>query len=40
MELKPTLLAGVPRVFEKIHEGKKVFACGLCELAHEGKKIY
>ena len=21
MELKPTLLAGVPRVFERIHEG-------------------
>lgn len=23
MELKPTLLAGVPRVFEKIHEGRE-----------------
>lgn len=22
MELKPTLFAGVPRVFEKVHEGK------------------
>ncbi|KAK9207034.1 hypothetical protein WN943_017318 [Citrus x changshan-huyou] len=25
MELKPTLLAGVPRVFEKIHEGRETF---------------
>lgn len=25
MELKPTLLAGVPRVFEKIHEGREIF---------------
>ncbi|KAJ0054710.1 hypothetical protein Pint_00826 [Pistacia integerrima] len=24
MELKPTLLAGVPRVFEKIHEGREI----------------
>lgn len=24
MELKPTFLAGVPRVFEKIHEGKEI----------------
>lgn len=23
MELKPTLLAGVPRVFERVHEGMK-----------------
>ena len=24
MELKPTFLAGVPRVFERIHEGKEM----------------
>lgn len=25
MELKPTFLAGVPRVFEKIHEGMAIY---------------
>lgn len=32
MELKPTLLVGVPRVFERIHEGTKTFSLAVIPL--------